>query len=184
MNREEQYIEMEAARIDSSEQYFSARPQIDTNDRRRVFEAGFDSGWRAALNSQAKSVPEGWQLVPKIGTTVKAKHPITCINPEEYFAVDEIQAFGGNITVRGENTCWFGMNTIAAPQSKSIEADKVRELEKEVSLWKSRANQLSCAGDGQTMSDYWLEVDALVLRNQEATSDTLIRRLDHDLPTH
>lgn len=98
-------------------------------------EALLFQAWQAAL--QAKSVPEGWTLVPKIGTKVKANHPITCINPEEYFAVHEIQAFGGNITVRGEDTCWFGMNTIAAPQPpQSIEADKVRELEKDAARYR------------------------------------------------
>lgn len=51
--------------------------------------------------------------------------------------------------------------------------DKVRELEKEVSLWKSRANQLAFPGDGQTMSDYWEKVDALILRNQEATPEAM-----------
>lgn len=53
------------------------------------------------------------------------------------------------------------------------QADKVQELEKEVSLWKSRANQLAFPGDGQTMSDYWEKVDALILRNQEATPEAM-----------
>lgn len=46
--------------------------------------------------------------------------------------------------------------------------DRVRELEKEVSLWKDRANQLSRPYDGQTISDYWQKVDALILRNKGA----------------
>ena len=38
----------EAHRNYDEEEYFHARPQIDCIDRRRVFEAGFDSGWKAA----------------------------------------------------------------------------------------------------------------------------------------
>lgn len=53
----------------------------------------------------------------------------------------------------------------AAPQPTD---DRVRELEKEVSLWKDRANQLSRPYDGQTISDYWQKVDALILRNKGA----------------
>lgn len=47
---EREYIEMEAARNDSSERYFNARPQFDTVDRRKVFESGFDRGWKAAID--------------------------------------------------------------------------------------------------------------------------------------
>lgn len=81
---EQAYIEMEAARIDSSEQYFSARPQIDNNDRRKVFESGFDRGWKAALNSQVKSVPEGWKLVPTEPTEDMFFDPDdVCVNMNE-----------------------------------------------------------------------------------------------------
>lgn len=34
--------------IAQSEAYFLARPQIDTKDRRNVFEAGFNRGWESA----------------------------------------------------------------------------------------------------------------------------------------
>ena len=34
--------------IAQSEAYFLARPQIDSNDRRNVFEAGFNRGWESA----------------------------------------------------------------------------------------------------------------------------------------
>lgn len=37
----------EAYESAGSESYFGARPQIDTNDRRRVFKAGFERGWDA-----------------------------------------------------------------------------------------------------------------------------------------
>ena len=38
----------EAHRNYDEEDHFHARPQIDCNDSRRVFQAGFDRGWRAA----------------------------------------------------------------------------------------------------------------------------------------
>ena len=38
----------DAHRNYGEEEYFHARPQIDCNDRRRVFQAGFDRGWKAA----------------------------------------------------------------------------------------------------------------------------------------
>lgn len=34
--------------IAASDGYFEARPQIDSNDRRKVFQAGFERGWDAA----------------------------------------------------------------------------------------------------------------------------------------
>lgn len=63
-------------------------------------------------------VPNGWELVPLIGTTVKADHPITCLNPDEYFDVHEIQIGSTGVSVRGKNTCWFGLGLIsAAPEA-------------------------------------------------------------------
>lgn len=43
--RERAYALQECHRITASEEYFNARPQIDSADRRRVFEAGFDKGY-------------------------------------------------------------------------------------------------------------------------------------------
>ena len=40
---------MEAARNSAEDAYFEARPQIDCNDRRKVFDAGFERAWDAAL---------------------------------------------------------------------------------------------------------------------------------------
>ena len=51
---------MEAHEIAASNEYFSARPQIDTNDRRKVFEAGFRKAWDAALPFR---YPDG-RLIP------------------------------------------------------------------------------------------------------------------------
>jgi hypothetical protein len=40
---------MEAARNGAEDAYFEARPQIDGHDRRKVFDAGFERAWEAAL---------------------------------------------------------------------------------------------------------------------------------------
>lgn len=45
---EREFAIMEANRINSEDGYFCARPQIDSTDRRRVFDAGFERGWEAA----------------------------------------------------------------------------------------------------------------------------------------
>ncbi len=42
---------MEGHEIAASNAYFSARPQIDTNDRRKVFEAGFKAAWNAVTEN-------------------------------------------------------------------------------------------------------------------------------------
>lgn len=45
MGYELERAEMEAARNEAEDAYFEARPQIDCNDRRKVFDAGFERGW-------------------------------------------------------------------------------------------------------------------------------------------
>lgn len=50
---EQSYAIRQGHEIASSDAYFEARPQIDNNDRRGVFRAGFDRGWDAA-RTQAK----------------------------------------------------------------------------------------------------------------------------------
>jgi predicted signal transduction protein with EAL and GGDEF domain len=64
---EREYAIMEANRITSSDGYFYARPQIDSNDRRRVFEAGFERGWEAAINNldARQPVPKTYQRMNK-----------------------------------------------------------------------------------------------------------------------
>lgn len=52
---------MEAGRNKAEDAYFEARPQIDSGDRRRVFEAGYERGWeernREVLALQARLDP-------------------------------------------------------------------------------------------------------------------------------
>ena len=48
LSGEQQRAIFEAHESAASEGYFEARPQIDCNDRRRVFKAGYERGWDAA----------------------------------------------------------------------------------------------------------------------------------------
>lgn len=52
LNSEQQYALKEACRIKNCDVWFAARPQIDTLDRRRIFDSGFDRGFDAAIASQ------------------------------------------------------------------------------------------------------------------------------------
>ena len=54
---------MEGRRNAASDEYFGARPQIDTMDRRRVFEAGFDRALRVNVGTAKERFDEclGWQ---------------------------------------------------------------------------------------------------------------------------
>lgn len=48
LSSEQQRAIFEAYESAASESYFEVRPQIDCNDRRRVFKAGYERGWDAA----------------------------------------------------------------------------------------------------------------------------------------
>lgn len=78
--------------IAASDGYFGARPQIDTNDRRKVFQAGFERGWDGhadqveALSAAQAGVPEasvrsadyeaGWKAGYKQGAWSAAPQPV------------------------------------------------------------------------------------------------------------
>lgn len=49
-------------------------------------------------------------MIVKIGSKVKVNHPITCLNPDEYFEVVDMQfdPITNRCSVIGANTCWFG----------------------------------------------------------------------------
>jgi hypothetical protein len=53
-----------AHHIHDSDAYFDARPQIDSDDRRKVFEAGYERAWKAAHLSARQGEAVGWKLVP------------------------------------------------------------------------------------------------------------------------
>lgn len=50
---EQEYAIRQGHEIAASDGYFEARPQIDSNDRRKVFQAGFERGWDAARKQGA-----------------------------------------------------------------------------------------------------------------------------------
>ena len=44
------------------------------------------------------------------GKQVKASHPVTCLNPEEWFTPVTVQiSDGGCIYLRGLSTCWWAL---------------------------------------------------------------------------
>lgn len=49
---EQEHAIRQGHEIAASDGYFEARPQIDSNDRRKVFQAGFERGWDAARAAQ------------------------------------------------------------------------------------------------------------------------------------
>lgn len=82
-----------------------------------VQRAAVETFLEAALSQQdAQAVPQGYKMVPSIGMRLKSNHPITCLNPDEWFEVSEVRAEpDGDFSVRGENTCWFGISMLTAP---------------------------------------------------------------------
>ena len=50
---EQEHAIRQGHEIAASDSYFEARPQIDSNDRRKVFQAGFERGWDAARKQGA-----------------------------------------------------------------------------------------------------------------------------------
>lgn len=64
-------------------------------------------------------IPEGWSLVPNVGTKVKTEHPITPLNPSEYFEVTQREiSQSGRIAVRGKDTMWFGVGMLVHPNEE------------------------------------------------------------------
>lgn len=66
-NRDAALAMREAEEIAASDAYFKARPQIDTSDRRKVFECGFYRGYDAA---GALPLPEVEPVQPGFAGTV------------------------------------------------------------------------------------------------------------------
>lgn len=62
--------------IAASDGYFEARPQIDSNDRRKVFQAGFERGWdrHAALVDAQQPAPSAAVAVNDEQKALKALH--------------------------------------------------------------------------------------------------------------
>jgi hypothetical protein len=54
LTSEQEHAIRQGHEIATSDRYFEARPQIDSNDRRNVFQAGFERGWDAARKQGEK----------------------------------------------------------------------------------------------------------------------------------
>ena len=53
LTSEQEYAIRQGHEIAASDGYFDARPQIESKDRRKVFQAGFERGWDAARKQGA-----------------------------------------------------------------------------------------------------------------------------------
>ena len=61
---EKSVAKLEGDRNKSSDEYFSARPHIDNHIMRKIFDAGFERGYKAALSEPEQvSLPDGWVAV-------------------------------------------------------------------------------------------------------------------------
>ena len=54
-----------------------------------------------------------WIAIPKIGAKVASSHPITLLNPDPTFFVEDIKYERGSFWIRGEKTCWFHIKMIS-----------------------------------------------------------------------
>jgi hypothetical protein len=57
------------------------------------------------------SITEKYRI-PEIGDEVMADHPITCLNPSRTFRIAYVEYRDGSMSVRGEETMWFGLSLI------------------------------------------------------------------------
>ena len=95
---------MEAGRNKAEDAYFEARPQIDSGDRRRVFEAGYERGWedrnREVLALQAKLDAVMLEYCPDEMTEEQkaewARHQ-TPASAEEQQAIDALLGLPANV---------------------------------------------------------------------------------------
>jgi len=60
-----------------------------------------------------------------VGKLAKVNHPITIINPKEYFRIYEVRIeddieMDHRIYIRGKNTAWFGQESILIIKSENI----------------------------------------------------------------
>ena len=79
----------------------------------------------------ARNTPQE-QLLERllVGKEARAKHPITCLNPTPTFRIAHarIDDVTGHISIRGENTMWFGENSFELLQSESGAGPSAREV--------------------------------------------------------
>lgn len=55
-----------------------------------------------------------------IGNVVKVSHPVTVLNPDEYFRIEEIRhdIADERTWIRGASTCWFSTKMIVDVKEK------------------------------------------------------------------
>lgn len=56
----------------------------------------------------------------EVGDMVKVDHPITVLNPTEWFKVTQISITipDRRVSIRGDETCWFGLNMVIGVRNK------------------------------------------------------------------
>ena len=99
---------MEAGRNAAEDAYFNARPQIDCNDRRKVFAAGYERGWdernRQVMALQAKLDEVMLEYCPDEMTDDQkaewARHQQP-VSEQEQQAIDAVLGLPANAEVSG-----------------------------------------------------------------------------------
>ena len=99
---------MESGRNAAEDAYFEARPQIDCNDRRKVFDAGYERGWeernRKVMALQAKLDEVMLEYCPDEMTDDQkaewARHQQP-VSEQEQQAIDAVLGLPSNAEIRG-----------------------------------------------------------------------------------
>ena len=114
--------------IASEDGYFEARPQIDSMDRRKVFGAGFERGWEAALAAEPAQERiqalelEVRQLTEQIAGLRHAPTPQADSQPAQ--VLDERVAF----EVWARDTFYSGMADVADSRKGSSYSDMAHHM--------------------------------------------------------
>lgn len=79
----------ESSRIHINNEYFKARPQVDNDDRRNVFDAGYDRGWQAAKQQSAGEIAN---LMLNIEAQEKLGYELQADNERSQAQVNELKS--------------------------------------------------------------------------------------------
>jgi hypothetical protein len=63
-----------------------------------------------------------------VGRRAKAQHPITVVNPDEFFTISDVKIENYKIYVRGENTIWFGEGMVELCDNDDNEESKLNPV--------------------------------------------------------
>jgi hypothetical protein len=75
-----------------------------------------------------------------IGKRAKADHPMTVINPEEYFIIIEAKIEDNKILVRGDKTAWFSGEMIEIDLDNKSRLNKVQNLDRDNEVYTVKVN--------------------------------------------